>query len=225
MRIRILSLVVALSSAFLCAPSSAMPIIPTSYDMPNGGGHASGGTFNYWDLNYSGMGATSTDGAPLSGGLGDLTDGVIATDFWFNVEDHAGTGPYVGWYGPGPMQLNPVLTFNFSGNPLIDEIIVHFDNSTVGGVFSPENILIDGNDVGYVAPGPAGLYAYSLSGLGLVGGQHTIQFLQAFGGNSWTFVSEIEFFGTVTPVAEPCGLALMLAGVGAARARLRRRAR
>ena len=38
----------------------------TSYDMPNGDGQAHSGSFNYWDLAYSGSGATSTDGAPLT---------------------------------------------------------------------------------------------------------------------------------------------------------------
>ena len=34
---------------------------------------------------------------PLAAAWGDLTDGIIASSNWFNVENTAGTGPYVGW--------------------------------------------------------------------------------------------------------------------------------
>ena len=59
---------------------ASVQIFATSYEMPNGGGDASGGTYNYWDGSYSGSGSTTTDAAALSGGLGDLTDGIIATE-------------------------------------------------------------------------------------------------------------------------------------------------
>src|SRR5438067_2130557 len=72
-------------------------LTPISYDMPNGFGRASGGMYNYWDKQYTGTGSTMTDGALLTGGLGDLTDGVIAGGHWYDVENIQGTGPYVGW--------------------------------------------------------------------------------------------------------------------------------
>ena len=59
---------------------SAAPLVVTSYDMQNGDGHASGGTYDYWDATYTGSGATTTDHAPLSGGLGVLTDGYASPD-------------------------------------------------------------------------------------------------------------------------------------------------
>lgn len=59
--------------------------------MPNGNGTATGGFFNYWDRDYTGNGSVApisaphtNDGEALSGGLGDLTDGVIATQDWFS---------------------------------------------------------------------------------------------------------------------------------------------
>ena len=129
-------IVVAAVLASLAAPrADAAQVFATSYAMPNGGGQASGGTFNYWDKEYTGAGAVSTDGAALTGGLGNLTDGVVAPNLWFNTENNAGTGPYVGWYGPGRGQLNPLITFNFAGSTLIDQIRIHMDNSNLGGGF------------------------------------------------------------------------------------------
>ena len=49
----------------------AAPLAVTSYDMPNGDGQAHGGTYNYWDATYSGLGSPTQDRSPLSGGSGD----------------------------------------------------------------------------------------------------------------------------------------------------------
>jgi hypothetical protein len=48
----------------------------------------------YWDDTYNGAGSTTTDLAPLSGGLGQLTDGIIPTENFNLVEPN---GPYVAW--------------------------------------------------------------------------------------------------------------------------------
>ena len=79
---RYLSLMAAAAAPLLSSAGYAALVPVTSYSMPNGDGQASGGTFNYWDKNYTGSGATTTDGAPLTGGTGDLTDGVTASDIW-----------------------------------------------------------------------------------------------------------------------------------------------
>ncbi len=103
--------------------ANAAAISPISYDMLNGNGQAIGGSFNYWDKNYTGSGNTTQDNAPLSGGLGDLTDGVIATDNWLNVENVAGEGPYVGW-----LSLDPTITFNFANIVNIDSVTIYVDD-------------------------------------------------------------------------------------------------
>src|SRR5438128_164853 len=88
-----LRLLGALAAVALATPAAGAQLFATSYDTPNGDGQAHSGSFNYWDLGYTGAGATNVDGAALSGGLGDLTDGVIASDFWFNTENAAGPVP------------------------------------------------------------------------------------------------------------------------------------
>ncbi len=56
----------------------ATEVEPASYDMPNG----DTGSFNYWDDSYTGAGAKTTNNAPLTGGLGDLTDDYIEPLIW-----------------------------------------------------------------------------------------------------------------------------------------------
>jgi len=210
-----------LGSLFVAFAGAAMaaPISPVSYDMRNGDGRASGGSFNYWDRNYNGTGATTIDAAPLTGGLGDLTDGVVAGDLWFNLENAAGTGPYVGWYKL--RGADPAVVFNFAGAPMVDQIEIHVDNSNFGGVFAFTGVRIDGTLYTPAVPADGTHGWVTLSGLGLTGSQHSIQFLhESF--NSWIFISEVRFSGTPSgSVPEPATLCLLglglLAGVAARR--------
>jgi hypothetical protein len=213
------ALLLAAATLALAMPATAAQVTVTSYDTPNGDGQAHSGSFNYWDLNYTGAGATNVDGAALSGGHGDLTDGVVAPDFWFNVENGAGTGPYVGWRGDVGVQ-DPLITFNFSGSPTIDSILIQMDNSHTGGVGAPAQILVDGVNQAFVAPAVGAIGTVTLGGLNLSGGSHTIQFVQdqTF---VWTFVSEVSFFGGVVP--EPATWAMLVTGFGMIGAVVRRR--
>ena len=218
MQLRYMALAVAAVGAIgLSAPASASQIFSTSYDTPNGDGQASGGSFNYWDRSYSGAGNTTVDGAALTGGSGDLTDGVVAADFWYNVENSAGSGPYVGWYLPATP--DPTVTFHFGPSQKITQIGIHFDNSHAGGVFAPNQILVDGVNQAYTAPSVGTIGWSYLTGLNLTGNAHTIQFKQGAG---WTFVSEITFDGG-RAVPEPATWGLMILGFGAAGSMLRRR--
>ena len=199
------------------AAANAAQLVVTSYDTPNGDGQASGGSFNYWDKNYTGAGAKTTDGAPLTGGVGDLTDGIVAKDFWYNVENGAGEGPYVGWYALS--SLNPVVKFNLAGVSAVTEIRIHLDNSGVGGVFTPAAILINGVNSAFSGPAAGSIGWVTFSGLNLTGSSQTIEFRQdPF---RWAFVSEVQFLGNRVP--EPAAWAMMLSGFGLAGAAMRRR--
>lgn len=196
-------------------PAGAAQIYSTGYDMINGGGQASGGGYNYWDLSYSGSGSTTTDGAYLSGGSGDLTDGYVPGVSYQFVENNAGTGPYVGWLWNA--QPNPVITFHFAGMPNITGLSINLENTGTGGVYAPQKILIDGADTAFTAP--SGVGWVNFTGLNLTGATHTLE-LQQYGG-TWVFVSEVTFEGGAAP--EPAAWTMMIAGFGLAGAALRRR--
>jgi len=195
-----------LSLALVGASAFAGPLTVASYDMPNG----YTGTYKYWDLKYNGTGQTNVNGAPLSGGVGDLTDGYIETKNWNQVENSAGTGPYVGW------SINPVITFHFSTVVEIDTIIVHADDSNgAGGVSLPDSVVINGTlfDVDQNAAG-AEPKALTFSGLGIEDDSVEIQLNRS---NAWVFVSEVQFDGE--PVPEPATMAVLGLGMLALRRR------
>ena len=74
---------------FPLSVSYALPVNPVSYDMPNGGSDSG---FYYWDRKYLSP-DNMTDYGNLTGGLGDLTDGTVASENFYLVENVAGTGP------------------------------------------------------------------------------------------------------------------------------------
>ncbi|WP_292932179.1 PEP-CTERM sorting domain-containing protein [Novosphingobium sp. PASSN1] len=198
-------------------PALSAQLAVSRYDMRNGGGQSTGGSSNYWDRNYNGAGCSICDYAALSGGVGDLTDGVAAAAIWFPVEDGNGYGPYVGWwdfYAP-----SPIVNFVFAGGVTVDGIAIHLDNSNFGGVIAPTDIKVDGQSYSFTAPtlGTAGWV--TLTGLNLTGSQHSIQFVQA--PNTYTFVSEVQFNGSLVP--EPGQWALFGLGFAALGGALRRR--
>ncbi len=208
-------------SSLVAAPAAAVQIFPTTYATVNGQGQASCNCYNYWDKKYNGAGAqTTTDSAPLTGGVGDLTDGIVAATTWDQVEDYSGEGPYVGWYNY--FTPDPTVTFNFANVGMIDTVRVHLDNSGVGGVEGPAGILIDGQAQSFSNPasGTAGFVTFA--GLNLTGNTHTVQFLQNNG--RWVFVSEVEFLGSlVGNVPEPETWAMLIGGFALLGAASRRR--
>jgi len=201
----------------------AVEITPSSYSMPNGDGVASGGEYNYWDTSYTGNGSTTTDGAYLSGGLGRLTDGVIATNDWEYVvspgvyatqESASGTGPYVGWVG-----MNPTIVFNFASPVSINTITFYVDNplNQHGGVAAPSAFTIAGttytiNDSSL----PNGVVAISLTNLDLTDVTTLpVTIYETLDPDAfWTFLSEVTFDdGNSAPVPEPASFTLFGVGI------------
>lgn len=194
--------------AGMATGAAAAPIIAISYDTRNGDGQASSGSFNYWDKEYTGAGSTTTDGAALTGGLGNLTDGVIANDNWFNVENAAGTGPYVGWrQAKGPVSL----TFHFAGAQTFDNLTLYLDDSNgAGGVDLPASATVNGLPFAIGAMAGAEPKAINLALGGLVDDTLVVSLAYM---NEWIFLSEVEFDGQPGSVPEPALSALVALGV------------
>lgn len=179
----------------------SVQVVPTSYDMPNG----YTGLYNYWDDTYSGTGCKVCDGAALSGGLGDLTDGITAAFNWSVVEPPSGAGPYVGWNN-----VNPVINFHFGQSVQIDSVTFYFDDAGSGGVSAPSSVVIAGRVFPVLNPPGTSPFAFTASNVGFTGSVLPVT-VNAGTGATWTFLSEVQF---LTAVPEPAAWQMILAGCG-----------
>ena len=197
-------------STVLINVAQASPISVVSYDMPNGSGQASGGNYNYWDKNYSGAGSTTTDGAALSGGKGDLTDGFVTTLNWISAEGPSGIGPYVGWRNT--TTPTPTIKFNFGSLVNLDSITIHMDDANgFGGVAPPLSVGISTDNLNFdvrsiADPFTGDPFFLTLSGLGLATDSVWLKFDYSA---PWIFIDEVSFDGRATQVSEPGVLALL----------------
>jgi len=160
-------------------------IMPVSYDMLNG----ETGNYTYYDDTYNGSGNPQQALSPLSGGLGDLTNGVIATQNW-NVANL----PYVGWH-----TVMPTITFHFAEDMRIHTVVLHVDDSNgAGGVYPPSlvRLTMGGQVLEYTPVDPPGgePFALTYSGLDLQGS--TLEVYLGRTSTHYLMLSEVQFFGT-----------------------------
>jgi hypothetical protein len=170
---------------------SAANLLPTSYDMPNG----DTGSWNYWDTAYTGSGNSHADGSFLSGGLGFLTDGVVASQNWLFYGAQYPNGPYVGWYAGGANGLDPTIQFHFAGTVDITSVTIYSDNSYGGGgVGTPGDAVVNGTTFSLTEPPDNGLPTSFTLPVSVIGDQLNLTLDQ--GQYPWIFISEVTFNGT-----------------------------
>ena len=200
MSVRIFLAALGLSAMGISAQAASVK--PISYDMLNG----DSGSYNYWDQSYTGSGNVNANGSSLTGGLGDLTDGVIATQNWNVVEAPAGNGPYVGW-----VHKNPVIDFRFASVEIFNSITFHFDDSDgIGGVYQPASVNVNGTD--YAVPTNAGSnpFGFTIDLAGLTTDVLTTEIARSSG---WVFLSEVTFDAQVSAVPLPASSLLLMGGL------------
>jgi hypothetical protein len=182
------------------------------------------GYYGYDDQSYNG----SRAGGWLSGGKGDLTDGVkntsVAGGYW-------AWSPYVMWDG-----ASPVLTFDLGSSQLVDSVVAYFNYYPQAAVYIPlaASLRFSGDGVNFGAAQlrnfsdveqlPGGNDAVPFYEL-LLGGPGTGRYVELTltTAGRWTALSEVELRGVTASVPEPQTWALWLAGLGAWGGLVRRR--
>jgi hypothetical protein len=204
----------------LASTISAAPILVISYDLPNGDGTAQGGTFNYWDDTYNGLGNKTLDRALLSGGTGQLTDNTNgATDWMANL----GSGPAFEWVGW--INFSPVIIFDFGVPKKIDNASVFANNNQVGGVylwnsatfsFSNDGVTFIDPIVRTTTPAEKADTSARYIDTPLDATARYVSVTFATGDGPWLFLSEVQFDGSVpgSSVPEPGTLPLLATALG-----------
>jgi hypothetical protein len=160
-------------------------LMPRSYDMLNG----QTGTYTYFDDIYDGDGDRTIPLAPLSNGLGELTDGEIATENWNVTPD-----PYVGW-----VSIDPTITCRFDGVTSVRRVTLHLDDSNgQGGVYPPDDVtlVMGGTTLVFTVTDPPGgePFAFTMDDLDLEGDTLEITIADHSTGG-YMMLSEVEIYG------------------------------
>ncbi|NDY92986.1 PEP-CTERM sorting domain-containing protein [Ideonella livida] len=185
------------------------PIAVQSYSGPDG----PYGFYGYDDQTYSG----SRAGGLLSGGTGDLTDGVVGgsvgSGYW-------NWSPYVMWDG-----VSPVLTLDLGTEHLVQSVQTSLIAYPSAAVYIPTEarLRFSTNGVDYGpeivrtfsaaerALGNDATPTYELLSSGAASGRYLQLTLVSAG--RWTGLSEVTLLGSAAAVPEPTPLALLAAGL------------
>lgn len=205
--------------------SAQATIVVASYDMPDGADlHGA-----YFDNGYNGAHSAARY---LSGGKGDLTDGVLSASV---SAGYGAWAPYVMWDG-----LSPVIRFDLGSTYTLSSVTAYFKYYAQAAVFMPGSVGLRYSDDG-VNFGAERLRGLSMAERNVPGGDNSdgiFDLLTTPGSgryvemtlhngpeNRWLALSEVVFDGTpgaATSVPEPGSAALAalaLAGLGWSRRR------
>jgi len=202
----------------LCvSPRSGAAVTVSSYSMQNG----ETGIYNYFDDAYTGSGDKTTALSSLTGGVGELTDGFIATQNW-NITPTV----YVGW-----QSINPVISFFLDGLHNLTSVTLSLDSSNNGGVSLPSSVQVFGtgyDQTFFINPGQAGNpnpynFFIALPNLELdVVSLRIFDGASGGGGGSGNYImlSEVTFSGNAVPEVSTAILSLLgLSGLALRRRR------
>lgn len=206
----LLFVVSSLTTVTASAAASHLGVV--AYSMPDGANlHGA-----YYDNSYSG----TNSGGFLSGGVGDLTDGVESASV---SAGYGAWAPYVLWDGQ-----SPVITFDLGVSSSVSEINTFFKYYPSAAVYIPESIgiRVSSNGTSFTSLNPRTFSETELApGGNDANGIYQLLSTPATGryfeltlnnqpNNRWLALSEVTFKGSVAPVPEPETYAMLLAGLG-----------
>ena len=189
----------------------------TSYDLYNGGigGY---GSSTFYDDSYTGSGDKTKPYVWLSAGLGDLTDGVAASQNWSD-QNQSQNLPYVAWnngdsfYAKWPNAFLPFVTFHFGTTVNIDDVKI---NMNYGYRSNPVDFSMGGvtktDSVSNVNSGAANNW-YDFPNLGLTGDTLTVTFHYNETPADWILLSEVQFYPPASDLPEPASILLLGLGL------------
>ena len=112
------TLLLATAAIIALAHIASAAILPiANYSMENG----QSGFTTYHDDTYNGAGNPNADGSFLSGGTGQLTDGVLGTDDIFNN----GVFDWVGWFS-----IQPLIVFDLGAESVLNSLSLRAANNS-----------------------------------------------------------------------------------------------